>query len=203
MTRTNFFHAWWSGRLVALVVLAGFAFFVSASGARAGCAVPRTPIAARALPGSSPYAAEIPNLQEDDDSRGPVTIVGLWHVTYTAGPAYGGGPFGESLKTWHADGTEFEQAFLAPDGGNICFGVWKDLGQGKAKLHHIGLMFDPGGDITAIFTVDEINTVARDGKTYTGSFDFKIWGSTYASVGDGTPAVEVKGTISATRLTAD
>ncbi len=51
-------------------------------------------------------------------------IVGLWHVVYTAG----GKVFNETLDQWHSDGTEFENAFLAPAQGNICFGVWKPTG---------------------------------------------------------------------------
>src|SRR5437879_13175186 len=84
----------------------------------------------------------------DGDSKEHATIVGLWHVPYTAtydnnfppGGPYPPTPFPflESFKTWHADGTEFENAFLPPAGGNICFGVWKDLDDRIVKLHHIG-----------------------------------------------------------------
>jgi len=53
-----------------------------------------------------------------------------------------------------------------------------------------------------IFTVSEINTVAQDGKTYTGSFDFKLFGSTNV-YGTGTPLQEIKGTTAGTRITVD
>ena len=141
------------------------------------------------------------------------TIVGLWHVLYTAtyddnfppGGPYPSTPFPflESFKTWHGDGTEFENAFLPPSGGNICFGVWKDMGKGTVKLHHIGLMFNPDGSLSAIFTDDETNTVASNGKTYKGMFDFKLWPPSYDAVGVGKPIAEVKGTIVATRITVD
>ena len=139
--------------------------------------------------------------------------MGLWHVLYTAtydnnfppGGPYPPAPFPflESFKTWHADGTEFENAFLPPTGGNICFGVWKDLGDSRVKLHHIGLMFNPDGSLSAIFTVDETDTVASDGKTYKGMFDFKLWPPSYDAVGAGTPIAEVKGTTAATRIAVD
>jgi hypothetical protein len=61
-------------------------------------------------------------------------IVGLWHVVYTAN----GAVFNETLDQWHSDGTEFENAFLAPAQGNICFGVWKSTGSHSVRLHHIG-----------------------------------------------------------------
>jgi hypothetical protein len=137
----------------------------------------------------------------------------LWHVIYTGesdtnfppGGPYPPTPFTflESFKTWHGDGTEFENAFLPPSAGNICFGVWKDLDKGAVKLHHIGLMFNAQGGISSIFTVDETDTVASDGKTYTGAFDFKLWPPSYDAVGVGTPISEVKGTTAATRITVD
>jgi hypothetical protein len=125
------------------------------------------------------------------------TIVGLWHVIYTAG----GTTFNETLDQWHSDGTEFENAWLAPDTGNICFGVWKDIGPRTVRLHHIGWLFTPGSDpstASGTFTLDETNTVSRDGKTYTGTFTFKTFDITGAPTG-----VEVTGTIAATRITVD
>ena len=109
----------------------------------------------------------------------------------------------ETFKTWHADGTEFENAFLPPAGGNICFGVWKDSGDGRAKLHHIGLMFAPDGSISNIFTVDETDAVASNDKTYKGNFTMKLWPPFYDQVGVGTPVQVIKGTTAATRITVD
>jgi hypothetical protein len=53
-----------------------------------------------------------------------------------------------------------------------------------------------------VFTVDETDTVARDGKTYTGHFDFKLFDATDV-FGTGTPIAEIKGTTAATRITVD
>jgi len=195
-----------SRRFSVLVALAGFGLLFTASGARAGgCAVPFKTGAAPAIPFVSPHA--------DGDSKEPSSIVGLWHVLYTAThdnnfPPGGPDPptpfpFLESFKTWHADGTEFENAFLPPAGGNICFGVWKASDDRRVKLHHIGLMFNPDGSLSAIFTVDETDIVASDGKTYKGMFDFKLWPPSYDAVGAGTPIAEVKGTTAATRITVD
>jgi hypothetical protein len=193
------------GRFSAVAVLVGLGLLLTAAGAKAGCAVPYRPGAAPAIPFVSPHA--------DGEWNEHVTIVGLWHVIYTGNSDENfppGGPypptpfpFLESFKTWHADGTEFENAFLPPTGGNICFGVWKDLGNGNVKLHHIGLMFNPDGSISSIFTVDETDTVASDGKTYKGMFDFKLWPPSFDAVGAGKPIAEVKGTTAATRITVD
>jgi hypothetical protein len=195
-----------SRRFSALVAFVAGGLLFTATGAKAGgCAVPHKVGAAPAIPFVSPHA--------DEDSKEHATIVGLWHVNFTA--TYDNNfppgeptpptpfPFLESFKTWHADGTEFENAFLPPAGGNICYGVWKVLDDGSVKLHHIGLMFNSDGSLSAIFTDDETNTVASDGKTYKGTFDFKLWPPSYAAVGVGTPIAEVKGTTAATRITVD
>ena len=194
-------RALWSGRLSVLAALVGLGLLFTASAAKAGCAMPYgKSTAAPAIPFVSPKV--------DDDSGEFATIVGLWHVNYTATLAQGPFPqppfpFLESYKMWHADGTEFENAFLPPVGGNICYGVWKHLKDGSVRLHHIGLIFSPvTGKISNIFTVDESNTVAPDGKTYTGSFDFKLFAPSDV-LGAGNPLAEVKGTIAATRITVD
>jgi len=198
------------GRFCALVALAGLGLLFTTSGAgAAGCAVPSkagagaTP--APAIPFVSPHA--------DEEWNEHANIVGLWHVNYTAtyddnfppgGPSPSTPfPFLESFKTWHEDGTEFENAFLPPAGGNICFGVWKHLGKGIVKLHHIGLMFNPDGSLLAIFTVDETDTVASDGKTYKGTFNFKLWPPSFTVVGTGKPMAEVRGSTLGTRITVD
>ena len=122
-------------------------------------------------------------------------IVGLWHVVYTAG----GKVFNETLDQWHSDGTEFENAFLAPAQGNICFGVWKPTGSHSVILHHIGWTFDPSSPTATAngtFTLDEENKVSSDCKSYTGTFTFK----TFDLNGIQGPEV-VTGTIAATRIT--
>jgi len=174
-----------SRRFATLTLAAFVALLLCASGARAGCGDP--------FKQSSPVFTRMTH-QDDSESEGPATIVGLWHVHYTASD---GSPFVETLKTWHADRTEFENAFLPPIGGNVCFGVWKEIGRRTVKLHHVGLMFNPDGSIKATFTVDEVDTVAENNKTYSGTFDFKVFDPA------GTQVVEVKGTTAGTRITVD
>jgi len=223
MNRKTIFQVLRSGRFSALFALVGLALLFAASDAKAaGCGVlPYKTVAALPTPFVS---AQADDRQEGEDSNGPASIVGLWHLTYTGNTDNNfppGGPypptpfpFLESFKTWHADGTEFENAFLPPAGGNICFGVWKDLGYGKVKLHHIGLMFGgpgsvPPEDVTNIFTVDETDTVAPNGKTYSGFFDFKLYLPSDCANGaggyvcTGKPIAEVTGTTYGVRITVD
>lgn len=189
-----------------LALAAFLMLLLSASAAKAGCAVPSYKAGA-----AHASLSAIP--QPDGEYNEHASIVGLWHVLYTGDSDDNfppGGPFPptpflflESFKTWHADGTEFENAFLPPAGGNICFGVWKETGDHHIKLHHIGLMFASDGSISSIFTDDEIVMVGSDGKTYKGSFDFRLWPPSYEAVGKGSPISEVKGTVSSTRITVD
>ena len=206
MNRTNIWRALWGGRFTTVVALVAAGLLFTAAGAKAGgCAFSYKAAAAPSIPFVSPHA--------DGDSKEHATIVGLWHVLYTAtydnnfppGGPYPPTPFPflESFKTWHADGTEFENAFLPPVGGNICFGVWKDSGHGSVKLHHTGLMFASDGSISNIFTIDEKDTVAPNGKTYSGTFDFKLWPPSFDAVGVGNPVAEVTGTTLGTRITVD
>lgn len=207
MNRKNVSRALWSRRFFALGALIALGLLFTAGGVKAGgCAVlyKAGAGAAPAIPFVSPHA--------DGELNDHTSIVGLWHVNYTG--TYDdnfppGGPvpttpfpFLESYKTWHGDGTEFENAVLPPAGG-ICYGVWKALEDGTVKLHHIGLMFGPDGSLSAIFTVDETNTVSSDGKTYKGMFDFKLWPPSYDAVGIGKPIAEVRGKTLATRITVD
>jgi hypothetical protein len=187
-----------TGRFLALLAFAAIAFLLSASQASAGCGYGYNG-AKPSNPSGNPPAGW------DNYPDQPATMVGLWHVIYSATsstPPFPTAPFKflESYKTWHHDGTEFENAFLSPEGGNVCVGVWKEEGKNTVKLHHIGLMFDSSGNISNVFTVDEIDTVANNGKSYSGTFDFKLFDPSDV-LGTGAPIAEVKGKTAATRIT--
>jgi hypothetical protein len=198
---SKFLQVLLSQRFAALAALVVAGLLFTASGVKASCYGPaKKASAAPFIPFVSP--------QEPEDSDDARTIVGLWHVIYTATSASGPFPptpfeFNSSYKMWHGDGTEFENVGLPPVGGNICYGVWKKLPNGSVKLHHIGQIFDPvTGKLANIFTVDEVNTVDHKGKTYSGYFDFKMYEPT-DTFGTGTPLAEVKGTTAATRISVD
>jgi len=188
------FQALWSARFraaFAVLLICGMSFAAVDSKA---CANP--------TPGKSPSAIKMPFQEPSNDTYDP-TIVGLWHTVYTiTGAPPDQSLFLESLKVWHRDGTEFENAVLPPIGGNVCVGVWKEVGPRTVKLHHTGLMFTPSADPTknvlvATFTVDETDIVAFDGKTYKGMFVFKQYDL------DGNLEVTISGTIAATRISVD
>jgi hypothetical protein len=131
-----------------------------------------------------------------DGAIGPDTIVGLWHVTYTTSS---NAPFGVSLKEWHGDGTEFENIDHSAVIGNVCFGVWRQIAPRTVRLHHTGWTFDDNGNPTGFFTIDETDTIAPNGMSYSGNFDFKVFDTN----GDYVPGTETTGTIAASRITVD
>jgi hypothetical protein len=187
----------WNGRMRgALVALAACGMLFSAAESKA-CA---DPTAGKPAPIRIPFQDQ--SEWRQDEGRPP--IVGLWHTVYTQ---TSGLPFNETLKQWHSDGTENENANLPPIGGNVCFGVWKETGPRSVKLHHLGLMFNPPnpadpnclvGCPLGNFTIDETDTVSKDGKTYTGMFTFKTFNT------DGSPTgLVITGTVVATRITVN
>ena len=136
----------WSGRVALLIGLAIGSLGSASEATAAGCVVPATT-------GSAPTAfvsarATVPPIQQGNDNRGnPAIIVGMWHVIYTATYSTAGpipvpvippGPpdsfeFAETMKTWHADGTEWEEK-IAPAPVGFCFGVWTHTALGRVKL---------------------------------------------------------------------
>lgn len=160
MKRTLF-----GGAAAAVLTLSGVA-------AHAGCADPRT----AGRPGEL-QRASAPFLQKSVDDRifkgergENGSIVGTWHVTYTAG----GSPFGEAFIQWHGDGTEWENINFPVLGGNICMGSWKQVGNRQFARNHIGWVFD-NGTLSGYFTETETDEVAVDGNSYSGTNDSKIF----------------------------
>ncbi|WP_158787869.1 hypothetical protein [Granulicella sp. L46] len=135
-------------------------------------------------------------MPDNNGVRGPDSIVGLWHVVYTT---TSGAPFGVSLKEWHSDGTEFENIDHPAVVGNICFGVWKQVELRTVRLHHTGWTFDDNGNPTGSFTIDETDTLAPNGMSYTGNFTFKVFDTN----GDFISGSETTGTIAASRITVN
>jgi hypothetical protein len=85
--------------------------------------------------------------------------------------------------------------------------LWKRIVEDKRAAFVFtlprGLMFAPDGSVSFIFTVDERDTVAPNGKTYSGTFDFKLWPPVFSEVDTGKPLQEIKGTTAGTRIPVD
>ena len=120
MTQSKIFPALRGARFTALVALIALGFLFTVSGAKAdGCANLNKAAAAPSAPFVGPRSGAHP--QAEDEMNGHASIVGLWHLIYTAetesgAPIFPPAPFqfAETFKTWHADGTEFEQRVFPP-----------------------------------------------------------------------------------------
>ena len=132
----------------------------------------------------------------NDDHYNEPSIVGFWHFKMSVGVNVIDG----GTQQWHSDGAEvMDSGARSPLIGNVCFGVWKQVGERQYKLNHRGIGFDAAG--SAVNGVDSIIinvTLSRDGNSYSGTFTI------YPYDPDGNfIAPAVKGTITGTRITVD
>lgn len=155
--------------------------------AHAGCAAPSAggqqtafhTAAGQALLGSSRFS----------ESYGADRIVGTWHVSYTVE----GNPFAEAFIQWHSDGTEWEDINLSVLDGNVCVGSWKPVDDSHVYRSHIGWLYT-AGTLTGFFTETETDALSKDGNSYSGTNEQKIYNLS------GTMLADVTGTSSATRI---
>jgi hypothetical protein len=145
------------------------------------------------------------NVALSDDSP---SIVGMWHVVWTAHSMNGesipspGVRIDNSVVVWHADGTEIMNSSRPAQDGNFCLGVWKQTGKLSYFLNHIPWQGnDPSGGAGGIGNptggaqILEQVTLNPDGNHYSGKFSLTAYDSS------GNVEVVFTGTLSATRIT--
>jgi hypothetical protein len=157
---------------------------------------PRAHAACGELTGAHPGIVRLPMMAAEardlPDGRGYDSFVGVWQTVYTSG----GAVFAESFKQWHADGTELDSVDHDPEIGNFCVGVWKAVDGRTVRVHHVGWVFATDGTPEGSFTIDETDTLLKDGMSYKGTFVFR----TYDTKGNYN-GTTVTGTIAACRIT--
>jgi hypothetical protein len=143
----------------------------------------------------------------DVGDQGSPSIVGMWHVVFTAHSMNGqaipdpGAVIDNAVVVWHADGTEIMNSSRPAQDGNFCLGVWKQTGRLSYFLNHIPWQGNdpsgaPGiGNPEGGAQVLEQVTLTPDGNHYTGSFTL----TAYDTASNQT--VSFTGTLSATRIT--
>lgn len=196
-----------SPRITLTAVLAtGVATFGLSGVSHAGCApttfpaVP-TPSAAGADPGyfiRTDYHAERP-------------IVGLWKfemlsksTTTNKNPMPDGTLIDFGTAAWHADGTEFQTSgFRNPSDGDVCQGVWQQVGPSTFVLNHYALAWT-NGSYTGPANIRARVTVAPGGNRYTGTFTTTVYLAAYTAgheFDQTTILATITGTFDATRVT--
>jgi hypothetical protein len=143
------------------------------------------------------------------DENGEPSIVGMWHVVFTA-QTMNGAPFSgvidNAVAQWHSDGTEIMNSARPAQDGNFCLGVWKRTGSRTYLLNHIpwqGNVFDPmappdtiGAPQDGVQIIEKI-ILSPDGNSYSGTFTLNAYDSS------GHVYTSFSGVISAKRITPD
>ena len=187
-------------RSIAVRALAlGFGAFSLACNALAGCSLPASINEAPSLQHTQPVtgalmsalyrpgASHFVRVSGDGDRND--SIVGMWRVTLVSdGTAYPAQiPFGAVVdfgtQQWHSDGTEFLiSGGRAPSTGDVCMGVWEQVGHRTYKLKHLALAYASsdtppalGGPVIPAGYIGpgiirEMVTVSATGNTFEGTF---------------------------------
>lgn len=193
---------------VGAVVLA----FAIVPGAAAQCGLPNKPI--KPMSWHPEYRGAHPSLVRtafDDDRDPEPSIVGMWHVIFTAQtqngeriPGTGGAVIDNSVVVWHSDGTEIMNSSRSAQDGNFCLGVWERTGKRTYLLNHIpwqGNVYDPTVPPDTIgipqggTQIIEKITLNPDGNSYSGTFTLHAYDTS------GNVYMSFTGVLSAKRIT--
>jgi hypothetical protein len=182
-----------------------------APAALAQCGLPGKPVKPSAW--RPQYGAAGPRLVTAALDVQEPSIVGMWHVIFTAQtqngdtiPVTGGVVIDNSVVVWHADGTEIMNSARSAQDGNFCLGVWKQTGDRTYLLNHIpwmGNVFDPAvpsdtiGAPQAGAQIVEKITLSPDGISYSGTFTLHAYDTS------GKVYTWFTGVLSAKRITPD
>ncbi|MGH9615714.1 MAG: hypothetical protein ACRD28_03150 [Acidobacteriaceae bacterium] len=200
-------------KIMSCVGVAALAFAV-APVAEAQCGLLNKPI--KPMSWNPQYRPAIPSLLrtdfDGDEDRGP-SIVGMWHVIFTAKtqngetiPTAGGAVIDNSVVVWHRDGTEIMNSSRSAQDGNFCLGVWERTGQRSYLLNHIpwqGNVYDPTAPVGSVGNpqagaqIIERVQLSPDGNSYSGTFNLRAYDTS------GNVYVWFTGVLSAKRITPE
>ena len=171
------------------------------------CDVPRPGSGSFFVPELASIAAAqaaSPQIREADDAVAsnkeallseaqPVSIVGLWQITFY----YEGQVVDVGFDVWHTDGTELLNDTPPPATGNVCVGVWTQTGKNTYKLKHPSWTFDSNGNLTGTAVIRENITLSPGGNKFTGTYTISYYDTS------GNPAGSFDGQVQATRITPE
>ncbi len=177
--------------------------FAVVPGAIAQCGLPNKPIKpSRWEPGFERSQPSLIRVALDDQEP---SIVGMWHVVFTA-ETMNGAPFSgvidNAVLVWHSDGTEIMESARPAQDGNICMGVWTRTGKLNYLLNHIPWQGNDTanapsgiGNPTGGAQLIEKVKLHPNGNAYSGTFTLTAYDTT------GQVAVTFTGTLAAKRIT--
>jgi hypothetical protein len=131
-------------------------------------------------------------------------IVGLWEFKWNAPK-----PFGPDFGTqaWHSDGTEITfSGNQNPETGDVCQGVWRQIGRNTYTLNHIAMGWNaPGGEFGIRVHLHFIITLNPSGTAFSGKFTAAAYAVTAADPFDEStaPIATAAGTTTGVRVIPD
>lgn len=145
------------------------------------------------------------------DDKGSAAIVGLWKFEMISAstpqnknPMPDGTLIDFGTAVWHGDGTEFQTSGIRnPSDGDVCQGVWTQVGPSTFQLNHYALAWT-NGFYTGPVNIRAVVKVDSTGNRYAGGFQTDVY---LASVTPGhefdktTKLVTITGSFTATRVT--
>jgi hypothetical protein len=165
--------------------------FAMTPGALAQCGLPTKAI--KPMDWHPQYGAAHPSLVRVGLGENEPSIIGMWHVIFTAQTSNGesipggGSVIDNSVVVWHGDGTEIMNSSRAAQDGNFCLGVWERIGERSYYLNHIpwqGNVYDPSVPADTIgptqdgVQLTEKITLSPDGNSYSGTFTLHAYDNT-------------------------
>jgi hypothetical protein len=154
-------------KTVLYTTLAMTAMLLGASGVEAACVSPdHKPLGAKSprMPG---VLAAAP-IDAVSAPSGDNSIVGLWATTFFLGE----GPtvWDQAFEQWHSDGTELAvDNGVPPILGNVCVGVWKQIGR-NITLRHVTWNWNLDGSKAGTFVLLMTARVDRGGDSFSGTY---------------------------------
>ncbi len=180
----------WTRAMVVLITVAASSVLASAE-ARAAC-VARD--AAARPEARRPQLAMSPVFESATESH--TSIVGLWNSTFLVG----NGPdvFDVGFQQWHADNTEMMvDNAVSPSFGNVCVGVWKQIGPRTYTLKHMTFNWNADGTLAGTFVLRMTVTLERRGNAFSGRFT----ADSFDLAGNVLPDLHVEGAARGARIT--
>jgi hypothetical protein len=199
----------WKPRLFrgASTLVAVTGLLLVAASARASCGnFSQAAAGKQAHPASWDTQSGRAHLMEVGEREQRASIVGMWHVTFTAqgntpGPP-DNTPIDNAIVVWHSDGTEIMNSARPAQDGDFCLGVWEEVGRCKYKLNHFAWLANdttnaPGGigSPSGPTHITEEVTVSEDGKQYSGTFTLDAYDTSFNLT------THIVGVIKGTRIT--
>jgi hypothetical protein len=195
---------------LAALVLTGVAALGLSGVSHAGCSPTSFP--AVPAPGGTADTNAGSFLEVDYRDQRPA-IVGLWKFEMLSkstrthkNPMTDGTLIDFGTAAWHGDGTEFQTSgFRNPSDGDVCQGVWQQVGPSTFTLNHYALAWT-NGSYTGPVNIRAQVTVNPAGNRYTGTFTTTVYLAAYVAgheFDQNTVLATITGTFDATRVTME